>query len=47
MFPQFSAGLLAETDGWTALLWATDRVELPGRERQTGWRWRGAPLDGD
>jgi hypothetical protein len=47
MFPQVSAGLLAGTDGWTALLWVTDRVELPGRERQTGWRWRGAPLDGD
>jgi uncharacterized protein (TIGR03083 family) len=47
MFPQVSAGLLVESDAWTALLWATDRVELPGRERQTGWRWWGAPLGED
>jgi uncharacterized protein (TIGR03083 family) len=36
----------APTDGdpWRALLWANGRVDLPGRERQTGWRWRCAPL---
>ncbi|HEX7305082.1 maleylpyruvate isomerase family mycothiol-dependent enzyme [Lentzea sp.] len=30
-------------DPWTGLLWATDRVALPGREQQTGWRWQGPP----
>ncbi|GAA2806037.1 maleylpyruvate isomerase N-terminal domain-containing protein [Kitasatospora sp. CM 4170] len=24
---------------WQTLLWATGRVELPGRPRRTGWRW--------
>ena len=38
-------GDVADLDPWTALLWATDRVEIPGRPKQTGWRWRGAPLD--
>ncbi|WP_394616010.1 hypothetical protein JNUCC0626_40905 [Lentzea sp. JNUCC 0626] len=33
-----------DVDPWTGLLWATDRVSLPGRERQTGWRWRGDTL---
>ncbi|MFD4639582.1 maleylpyruvate isomerase family mycothiol-dependent enzyme [Lentzea sp. NPDC058436] len=28
-----------DVDPWTGLLWATDRISLPGRERQTGWRW--------
>ena len=28
-----------DVDPWTGLLWAIDRVSLPGRERQTGWRW--------
>lgn len=32
-------------DAWDALRWATDRLQLPGRERQAGWSWRGAPLD--
>lgn len=27
-------------DAWTALLWATGRADLPGRERRTRWRWR-------
>jgi hypothetical protein len=38
-------GDVADLDPWTALLWAMDRVEVPGRPKQTGWRWRGAPLD--
>jgi hypothetical protein len=32
------------TDPWPTLLWATGRVELPGRPRLTVWRWYGAPL---
>lgn len=40
MFPEVSV----DADPWTALLWATDRVELPGLPNQAGWRWRGAPL---
>ncbi|MEC3982357.1 hypothetical protein [Amycolatopsis sp. H20-H5] len=43
MFPHI--GDVSDVDPWTALRWAADRAELPGRERQTGWRWRGAPLD--
>ena len=36
----------APTDGdpWSALLWATGRGELPGREPVTSWRWHCAPL---
>jgi hypothetical protein len=41
MFPQHDVSGL---DPWTALLWAADRAELPGRDRQAGWSWRGAPL---
>ena len=33
-----------DADPWQALLWANGRVELPGQERQTGWRWHCAPL---
>jgi hypothetical protein len=44
MFPHTCADL-SETDPWTALLWATDRIELADRPRQQGWRWRGKPLD--
>jgi len=43
MFPE--SGDMTDVDPWTALLWATDRVQLPGRPRQVDWRWRGAPLD--
>jgi hypothetical protein len=43
LFPH--VGDVSDLDPWTALLWATDRVEVPGRPRQTGWRWRGAPLE--
>jgi hypothetical protein len=44
MFPHVSADL-TDIDPWTALLWATDRIDLPGHARQTQWRWRGTPLD--
>lgn len=33
-----------DTDPWQALLWANGRLDLPGRERQSGWRWHCAPL---
>lgn len=35
----------APTDAapWPTLLWATGRGELPGRARQSEWRWHGAP----
>jgi Mycothiol maleylpyruvate isomerase N-terminal domain len=33
-----------DADPWQALLWANGRVDLPGQERQTGWRWHCAPL---
>ncbi|WP_409491072.1 hypothetical protein [Amycolatopsis sp. cmx-11-12] len=33
-----------DVDPWTALLWATDRTDLPGRPSRAGWQWRGAPL---
>ncbi|GAA3032723.1 DinB family protein [Actinokineospora globicatena] len=31
-------------DPWTALLWATNRIDLPGKPRQTAWHWQGTPL---
>ncbi|MGY1857957.1 hypothetical protein [Modestobacter sp. SYSU DS0290] len=34
-----------DADPWAALLWATGRGELPGREPVTSWRWHCAPLD--
>jgi uncharacterized protein (TIGR03083 family) len=33
------------TEPWRTLLWANGREDLPGLERQTGWRWHCAPLD--
>ena len=33
-----------EPDPWAAMLWATGRGELPGREPVTSWRWHCAPL---
>ncbi|MDK1473174.1 maleylpyruvate isomerase N-terminal domain-containing protein [Streptomyces sp. 549] len=30
-------------DPWPTLLWATGRAALPGRPRQTTWRWDGTP----
>jgi uncharacterized protein (TIGR03083 family) len=40
LFPWAPTG----ADPWQALLWANGRVDLPGQERQTGWRWHCAPL---
>jgi uncharacterized protein (TIGR03083 family) len=40
LFPHITAD---DTDPWLILLWATNRHQLPGREPQTTWRWRGAP----
>jgi hypothetical protein len=40
LFPWAPSG----TDPWTTLLWANDRADLPGHERQIGWRWHCAPL---
>jgi hypothetical protein len=34
-----------DTDPWTTLLWANGRADLPGQERQVGWRWHCAPLE--
>jgi hypothetical protein len=42
MFPHAVADL-AGLDPWTALLWATGRIALPGRPRVAHWRWHGAP----
>ena len=42
MFPHMVADL-ANLDPWTALLWATGRIALPGRPRIAHWRWHGAP----
>ncbi|MER7860193.1 hypothetical protein ABTX61_13890 [Amycolatopsis japonica] len=42
MFPDVD---VTGVDPWTALLWATDRTELPGRPSRAGWQWRGTPLD--
>jgi hypothetical protein len=36
-----------DTGRWPTLLWATGRVELPGRPRLTEWRWHGAPRADD
>ncbi|YCK36189.1 maleylpyruvate isomerase N-terminal domain-containing protein [Actinomadura sp. ATCC 39365] len=32
-----------DTAPWATLLWATGRGELPGRPRQTRWRWYNEP----
>ena len=42
MFPHVVADL-ADLDPWTALLWTTGRIALPGRPRVAHWRWHGAP----
>jgi hypothetical protein len=34
----------SDADPWQALRWANGRVDLPGQERQRGWRWHCAPL---
>ncbi|NEY32729.1 hypothetical protein GTU99_11090 [Streptomyces sp. PRKS01-65] len=33
-----------EDSASSTLLWATGRIETPGRPRRTGWRWYGEPL---
>jgi hypothetical protein len=33
----------AEADPWSALLWCTGRLDLPGRGRRSSWRWYAAP----
>lgn len=43
LFPH-TAATLADTDPWTALLWSTNRIQLPGRSAQHDWRWHGSPL---
>lgn len=42
LFPH-TTGDLDGTDPWLALLWATNRHQLDGREPQLGWSWRGTP----
>ncbi|MCT2592527.1 hypothetical protein LHJ74_21890 [Streptomyces sp. N2-109] len=37
LFPDVQAG----PDAWSTLLWATGRMDLPGRPRRTSWRWDG------
>jgi hypothetical protein len=34
-----------DAEPWAALLWATGRGPLPGREPVTSWRWHCAPLE--
>ncbi|MFF3670938.1 maleylpyruvate isomerase N-terminal domain-containing protein [Microtetraspora malaysiensis] len=41
LFPWAPTG----TDPWATLLWANGRADLPGHERQVGWKWHCAPLD--
>ena len=36
----------ADADPWPAPLWANGRIDLPGLERQTPWRWHCAPAGG-
>jgi hypothetical protein len=40
LFPWHDPG----SDAWQALLWANGRIDLPGRQNQTGWTWHCAPL---
>ncbi|MBM7858613.1 maleylpyruvate isomerase N-terminal domain-containing protein [Lentzea nigeriaca] len=43
LFPH-TAATLTDIDPWTALLWSTNRVQLPGQPEQNDWRWHGNPL---
>ncbi len=43
LFPP-TAVALDDVDPWTALLWSTNRVQLPGQPPQNDWRWHGGPL---
>ncbi|GHJ38381.1 hypothetical protein [Streptomyces sp. TS71-3] len=40
LFPQVPAGI---AEPWPALLWASGRIALPDRARQSDWRWYSAP----
>lgn len=42
LFPHLPHG--DADDSWRTLLWATGRGELPGRSRQTVWRWYSEPV---
>jgi len=42
LFPWHAQEL--DDDPWQLLLWANGRIELPGRVRQSVWRWHCAPL---
>jgi len=42
LFPWHAIG--PGDDPWRVLLWANGRIELPGRIRQSRWRWHCAPL---
>ncbi|MER7398282.1 hypothetical protein ABT381_22560 [Streptomyces sp. NPDC000151] len=33
------------TDRWSALLWCTGRIALPGHPRRTSWQWDGRPRE--
>ncbi|WP_425750762.1 hypothetical protein [Micromonospora sp. DT47] len=39
----FPAADPVDLDPWTALLWATGRVEPPGHPTIEQWRWHSAP----
>ena len=43
MFPHVRTDVAA-MDPWTGLLWATNRLDVPGHYPQTSWRWHAAPL---
>ena len=42
LFPHTTTHL-TDLDPWQVLLWATNRLDLPGQEPQVHWRWRGTP----
>jgi uncharacterized protein (TIGR03083 family) len=42
LFPWHTVG--RDDDPWRLLLWASGRIELAGRLRQSVWRWQCAPL---
>jgi len=42
-FARLFPGVPADGDPWAAMLWATGRDDLPGRERVTEWRYAMEP----
>jgi hypothetical protein len=44
LIKRYAPGSRLGSAPWQVLLWANSRVDLPGQERQTGWRWHCAPL---